>query len=438
MNTTSADISSPQPRPNLSPAFRIVSVRGIRSFSQAFLNVVTPLYLLSRGVSSTELGVFFTLSFLIGALMSIPVGVFADRWGRKPFLVAFTVLMFAWGAIFTFTTYLPLLVTVSIISGIGRGGGGMGGGQAGPFAPAESALLADLAPESYRRKVFSWNGVTSSLLAAAGAALAGLPVLLKSRHWFLLSSNEGLFALTMLLAAVSLFILISVHEPPRKPREEKNQRLLSKQSTRIVIYQSLVGGLNSFGIGFVNSLFVVWLHLRFGVGQASIGPVFTASYLLSAGSVWIASAMAGRVGSVRTIVVTRFVAAGLMLATALSPVFWVAIVFQILRTAATMMATPVRQSFTMTLYPSEERASASGFTGVIRRLTGAASPPITGGLFDAGQLEFPFFFGAAFQILSALLYGRYFSQFESADYGARDPNANKYENTPFLIEDDPL
>ncbi len=438
MNTTHTDISSPHPTPDLSPAFRIVSVRGIRSFSQAFLNVVTPLYLLSRGVSPAELGVYFTLSFLIGALMSIPVGVFADRWGRKPFLIAFTVLMLIWGAIFTFTTYLPLLVTISIISGIGRGGGGMGGGQAGPFAPAESALLADLAPESYRRKVFSWNGVTSSLLAAAGAALASLPVLLKSYHLFLLSSNEGLFALTMVLAAVSLLILFSVHEPPRKPREERQKRLLSKQSTKIVIYQSLAGGFNSFGVSFVNSLFVVWLHLRYGVGQESIGPVFTASYLLSAGTIWIASAMAGRVGSVRTIVVTRFVAAGLTVATALSPVFWVAIVFQILRTAATMMATPVRQSFTMNLFPSEERASASGFTGVIRRLTGAASPPIAGGLFDAGQLEIPFFLGAAFQILSALLYGRYLGKFESTGHKATDSHTNNHDNETFLIEDDPL
>ena len=324
-------LSDTQPKPDLTPALKVISVRGIRSFSQAFLNVVTPLYLLSRGVSSAELGVFFTLSFLIGAIMSVPVGVFADRWGRKPFLVAFTILMLFWGAIFSFTTNLPMLVTISIISGIGRGGGGMGGGQAGPFAPAESALLADLSPESERRKVFSINGVTSSLLAAAGAALAGLPVLLGRYKLFLLSSNEGLFVLTIILAVVSLIILLSVHEPPRRPRETKKKRILSRKSTQVVVYQSLVGALNSFGISFVNSLFVVWLHLRFGAGQASIGPVFTASYLLSAASVWVASAMAGKLGSVRTIVLTRFLAAILMVATALSPFFWVAILFQILR-----------------------------------------------------------------------------------------------------------
>lgn len=437
MEQVGSQTTNPQPERDLSHAWRIVYVRGIRSFSQAFLNVVTPLYLLSRGVSSAELGVFFTLSFLIGALMSIPVGVFADRWGRKPFLVAFTVLMLIWGAVFSFTTFLPALISVSVISGIGRGGGGMGGGQAGPFAPAESALLADLSPASERRRIFSWNGVASSLLAAVGAALAGLPVLLGKYHLFLLSSNEGLFVLTIVLALVSLLILFSVNEPPRKPREERHSRLLSKQSMRIVMYQSFVGAFNAFGISFVNSLFVIWLHLRFGVGQESIGPVMTASYLLSAGSVWIASLMAGRMGSVGTIVATRFIAAGFMIATALSPYFWVAVLFQILRTAATMMAAPVRQSFTMTLYPSEERASASGFTGVVRRLSGAASPPISGTLFDAGSLELPFFLGAGFQILSAVLYRRLFRGLETPELRASLNKTSEAQKEEILLDEEP-
>lgn len=369
--------------------------------------------------------------------MSVPVGVFADRWGRKPFLVAFTVLMLAWGAVFSFTTFLPALISISVISGIGRGGGGMGGGQAGPFAPAESALLADLSPESQRRRVFSWNGVASSLLAAAGAALAGLPVLLGKYHLFLLSSNEGLFVLTIILAVVSLAILLSVKEPPRKPREERTNKLLSKKSMKIVMYQSFVGAFNAFGISFVNSLFVVWLHLRFGVGQESIGPVMTASYLLSAGSVWIASLMAGKMGSVGTIVMTRVIAACLMVATALSPFFWMAVLFQILRTAATMMATPVRQSFTMTLYPSEERASASGFTGVVRRLSGAASPPISGSLFDIGELQLPFFLGAGFQIMSAILYRRLFAQLETPDLRASLSKKTTLPETEALLDEEP-
>lgn len=266
--------SDPEVKPDLSNAWKLISVRGIRSLNQAFLNVVTPLYLLSRGVSPTELGALFTSSFFVGAGLSVPVGVLADRWGRKPFLVAFTILMLFWGVAFTFSSNLALLIGISVLSGIGRGGGGMGGGQAGPFAPAESALLSDVSSPRERRRVFSWNGVVSSLLAAVGAALAGLPVLLKPYHVILFDSNRGLFVLTIVLAVVSLLILKSVNEPPRRPRAAGTGRILSVQARKIVTYQAVVGVFNSFGISFVNSLFVVWLHLRFGAGQESIGRTY--------------------------------------------------------------------------------------------------------------------------------------------------------------------
>lgn len=397
----------------MNPAQRMILVRGLRSFTQAYLNVVAPLYLLTLGVSSAGLGVLFTASFLIGAALSIPVGIYADRFGRKPFLIAFTVLMIIWGVVYWQSTSIPLLLGISAIAGIGRGGGGMGAGQAGPFAPAETALLADLVAEPDRRRVFSWNGIVSALLAAAGAAIAGVPELLHHHHLGILGSDKGLFLLTAILAVVSLWVLFKVPEPERKPKEKGKKHPVSPKSAKIILNQSIVGAFNAFGVGFVNSLFVVWLHLRFGVGSASIGPVFAASYLLSAASVWGTSALAGRVGSVRTIVITRIGAALLMIATALSPTFLVAVILQILRTAFTMMVTPVRQAFTMGLFPSEERATASGMTGVVRRLSAAASPPITGALFETGDLGAPFFLGAAFQLVSALLYSVFFAKMDT-------------------------
>ena len=117
---------------------------------------------------------------------------------------------------------------------------------------------------------------------------------------------------------------------------------------------------------------------------------------------------AGQIGSARTIVATRLGAACLMAGTALAPTFAVAVVLQILRTAATMMVAPVRQSFTMGLFPAAERASAAGMTGVVRRLSGAASPPVSGALFDAGYLEVPFFVGAGLQVVSAAMYRLFF------------------------------
>ena len=389
-----------------------MAVRTLRSFTQAYLNVVVPLYLLSHGVSATGLGVLFTASFVVGAALTAPIGVLADRWGRKPFLIVFTLLMVAWGVVYSTSVYVPALLVVSAVAGIGRGGGGMAAGQAGPFSPAEIALLADLVPAERRRTVFSWNAVISSLAAAAGATLSGLPAWLHGTRLPLVGSDRGLFVLTVVLAAVSLVVLAGVPEPARSPREPGRRSPLGRRSAGLVARQATAGACNAFGVGFVNSLFVVWLHLRFGVGASVIGPVFTASYLLSAASVWGASAMAGRFGSVRTIVATRLLAAGLMAGTALAPTLAVAVVLQVLRTAATMMVVPVRQSFTMNLFPPEERASAAGLTGVVRRLSGAASPPVSGALFDAGSLEIPFFLGAGLQVISAVLYRGFFHRLD--------------------------
>jgi MFS family permease len=375
------------------------------------------------------LGALFSASFLVGAVLTAPVGVGADRFGRKPFLVAFTVLMLIWGLAYTTTGYVPVLLVVSAVAGVGRGGGGMGSGQAGPFGPAELAWLADLVPEASRRRVFSWNGVLSALAAAIGALAAAAPSLFHRRGVSLLATDRPLFVMTAVIAVLSLVLLRGTPETVQRANRERPTRAerpvqirrrgpVSRASLRLVARQALAGGSNALGVGFVNSLFVVWLHLRFHASAAAIGPVFALSYLLSALSIFAAGAVARRAGSVRTIVAARVLAAGLMAGTALAPTFAVAVGLQVLRTAATMMIVPVRQAFTMSLFPAGERGSAAGITGVVRRLAGSASPPLSGAMFDAGLLELPFFLGTACQLLSAALYRVFFQSLDTAKAAA--------------------
>lgn len=394
--------------------WRLLATRGIRSFSQAYLNVVTPLYLASMGISATSLGLLFTASLLVGAVMLVPVGVYADQHGRKPFLIAFTLLMIIWGGLYATTQFIPVLLVVSAIAGIGRGGGGVGGGQAGPFAPAEQAMLADLVEPSRRRDVFSVNIFIATMMAAAGAALAGLPLLIGHIHWLGLDIDHWLFWFTAFLGVVSLAIFWHLPEPPRTKRTV-GKRILSRVSMRIVWRQAVAGSLNAFGMGFVNPLFVLWLYYRFHVSASAIGPVFAISFLVNGFSIFLARALAGRVGSVRAVVMTRVAAAGVTVAIALSPTFLLAAALQVVRTALTMMIAPVRQAFTMNLLPPEERASAFGAVGMTRRIAGGVSPSLAGPLMDSGALELPFFLSGGFLLLSAALYYRYFGGVNETD-----------------------
>ncbi|MCL6562444.1 MAG: MFS transporter [Firmicutes bacterium] len=396
--------------------WRLLAVRGLRSFTQSYLNVIAPLYLASLGLNGASLGLLFTASLLVGAGLLVPVGIAADRYRRKPFLLAFTVLMVLWGCLYATTRFLPLLLVVSAVAGIGRGGGGMGAGQAGPFQPAEQALLADMVPPARRRDVFSINTFVATLMAAAGAAVSGAPVWLSRLGVH--SGDSLLFWLTAALGAISLALLWGLPEPRRpRPKEPLRRGLFSAPTSRIVWRQALAGSINAFGMGFVNPLFVYWLYLRFHVGADVMGPVFAVSFLLNGGTIYFARELARRIGTVRTIVLTRVSAALITAGIAFCPTFAWAAVLQVVRTALTMMVVPVRQSFTMNLIPSEERASATGVTGLARRVVGSISPSLAGMFLDSGELALPFYCSGGLLTVSAWLYYRFFHRFDDRGSG---------------------
>jgi MFS family permease len=217
-------------------------------------------------------------------------------------------------------------------------------------------------------------------------------------------------------------MLLGLPEPARgqgaHPRG-RGLRLVSPASARLIGLQALAGGTNAFGMGFVSSMFVVWMSLRFHVGADAIGPVFMATYLLTAISYFPAARVGRRIGSVRAIVASRLAVVALTVATALSPTFLVAAVLQVMRSTAAQMITPVRQAFTMGLYPSNERASAAGMTGVARRLPASISPTLAGLLMNGGMLELPFYLGAGLLLVSAGLYHRFFAALDEP--GGRGP-----------------
>ncbi len=401
----------------------LIIVRGLRSFSQGYLNIITPLYLLSIGLSAAGLGLLLTASFIVGAVLLVPVGALADRYGRKQFLIAFCTLTILWGTTYLITKWLPVLFIISALAGIGRGGGSFAGSQAGPFAPAEQALMADLVPSHRRVTVFALNAFVASILAAAGSLLSGLPSWLKGFGLDLpIGGDNLLFLVTIIIAVLSVPILLTVPESIRSERKEKNDEpekpkrsFLRKESAVNVSKISIAATFNSFGMGFMgSSLFVVWLNLRYHVGAGVIGPVFAVSYFLTGLTILGAPSLAGRFGSVHAIVATRIAAAALLGIVVIAPTFLYAAALYVGRLIFSGMILPVRQSFTMGLFQSEERATAAGITGSVRRMTGAISPSLSGELMELGYLESPFLIGGILQGASAVLYAKFFLSKDSS------------------------
>ena len=404
--------------------------RGLRSFTQSYLNIVTPLYLASQGVSAIAIGLLVTASFLVSAVLLVPVGILADRYRRLPFLILFSVLIAFWGVAFLVSNSIILLLAMSAIAGIGRGGASGGSGQSGPFGPAEQALLADVVTPARRRDLFALNSFIAGILAAVGAEFSGLPNWLQSLRIenSLLQGFHLLFAETIItsLATVAVLLMVKERAPSlEKPIPEKEQSklregtsnkrgwLFSKSSARIVLRQSVAGGINSFGTGFItNSILVYWFYLRFHADASTLGTLFSISYLIGAFGIFFATRLSAKIGSVRSIVASRFAAAALLPLMAVLPGFAVVASLQILRVTLTTMVVPVRQSWTMGLFPAEERASVSAVTGTSRRVAASISPSISGYLFDYGLLETPLFLCAILQVGGSYLYYRFFRKLD--------------------------
>jgi MFS family permease len=78
-----------------------------------YLIVVLPLYLARSGIEPAVIGGFYTASGAMAALLVAFSGVLADRWGRRRFLLAGTLLPIASFAIFATTREIPWLIFAS-------------------------------------------------------------------------------------------------------------------------------------------------------------------------------------------------------------------------------------------------------------------------------------------------------------------------------------
>ena len=388
---------------------RLIAVRTLRSVAQGALGVAFPLYLVRLGVSTVAIGARFTAAAVASAALTLAVGLLADRWGRKPFIVAFAVLTALAGGVLLASRSFWALAPVVVLAGIGRGGLGIGGGQAGAFAPALQAMMAEKSGDARRTPIFALASGISAYASAGGALLRGAADWL-ARPSAPLLGYQALFAMTLAVGLAMIIVLHPLREAPRAPRPAGRQAVLSRASWAAVGKLSLAGGLNGLGMGFVTGFLPIWFNLRFGVGVAAVGALMAGVGLLAGPAFALASRVARRWGEVRAITFFRGIAPFLLAAMPLASSFTAAAAVYVAAMAFTMAPMPIRQSFAMGVVEERERASATGIRATAVRLPSAVSPTLTGYLLDVGDLGLPLWLMAGCMALSAALYYTFFQE----------------------------
>jgi MFS family permease len=387
--------------------------RAIRSFSQSYLIVVVPLYLLARGSTPAQVGVVVTFWALGAALLGTAAGFASDRYGRKSVLLAFAAFSLAGALVFYAQAPLWALAVAGALGTIGRGGTPASGGAFGPFYSAEQALIAERSPQELRTRIFALFSLFGSLGGAAGLLLTGVPQLVVHLH--LGTHVQGyrvLFAVTAVASAALVAATLPVREERRPARSRQAHRgaaSLSAHSRSLIGRFWITNSLNGLAIGFLGPMLVLWFHLRYGATSHEIGAIYFAVALVST----VSFLFVGRVvraigGSVKTIVVLRFGACALLAVMALMPTLWLAGFVYLARMILNSITMPVRQSYVMGIVEPQERSRVASLSNLPSQFFSMLGPSIAGVLLTQGWIGTMLEAAAAFQLLNGAAYWKFF------------------------------
>jgi MFS family permease len=399
---------------DLAPATRrLLATRFWRSIAQGTLVVDLALYLHALGWRGASIGLVLSAGGLSGAALNLIVGVTSDRLRRKPFLLTYELLTCAC-ALVAITSSESLLLSVAIVlAGFGRGANG----AAGPFAPAEQAWLAEAVLPEQRGMVYSLNtaigffGMTLGALAAASPSLL-VPLLGDVK------SFRPLFILVLLGNAVNLYLLARTPEirgvRTPAPRLGRHSEPSPQRSIENGFLWRLVGlnALNGLAIGLTGPLMAYWFTKRFQVGPSAIGPVLAGAFAVTGFVALAIGKMTQRIGLVRSVVWGRSGGLVLLLLLPLMPLYWLASLIYILRSAFNRGTVGARQALVISAVRDERRGFAASLNALSMQLPQSVGPAVAGALIGAGWLAVPFYVAAALQLGYVALYGRIFGPLE--------------------------
>lgn len=397
----------------LQPATRrLLAARTVRSIAQGALIVDLSLYMHALHWSGLEIGLTLMAGGLIAAGLSILVGIYSDRFRRKPFLLYNEALTVVCGLAALLSPSAAVLAAATIVAGFGRGRSG----SAGPFAPAEQAWLAEAVPARERGWVYSLNSALGFFGMTVGALLAILPafwVRTLGPH----IAYSPIFIVAVIGALANLWFLGGAHEehqPVRartaapQPANPQARRFENRMLWRLLQLNTL----NGLSVGLTGTLISYWFALRFHIGPGEIAPMLAVAYFVAGLSAIFTGRLTLRHGLVSSVLWSRGIGAVLLAVLPLMPWFWLGALVYMLRLATSGASVGARQAQVMVLVGDERRGLAASVNAASFQVPQSVGPGIAGPMIAAGMFLTPFYAAAVLQVLYVVGYGRVFGRYE--------------------------
>jgi len=387
-----------------SDARRILAARALRSFSDGYVVISLGVYLASLGLNTALIGLILTATLVGSAGQTVLTAFFADRFGRRTFMLLLSGLMVVACTLFATANDFWVLMVAAFSGGLIATS--LGGGA---FLSLDQAILPQTAPDEQRTRVLVFYNLLSAVFGSLGSLFAGLATGVAGPGQELIAFRV-MFGLSGVLGCANLVLIGGLSRSVERLEPRQPASFVGVHRSRgTLVRLSALSGMDSLAAGFaIQSIVALWFSQRWHVGLETLGPIFFGVNLLNAVSYLVAERIARRVGLLRTIIFTHVPASLMMALVPLMPSLELAIVVYVGRQFLGEMDAPARQSYYMAIVDPDERVPVASLTNLARSAVGAASPVLAGYTMSALTLGVPFF---CFTALKMVYLGSTFALF---------------------------
>jgi MFS family permease len=360
-------------------AIQVLFSFGLWGVSSTVMN----LYLHQAGFSNDVIGYVNAMPAVAAIFFGLPVATASDRYGRRVFLVAGTLVAAVGAAAIAFAVGIVQLLASAFVMGVGT---------TCIFAVA-AAALADYTTDEDRLPVFSSNfllgWVGGFLGSVAGGYLAGF-----------VGGSPGLRAALLTGAAACGLAAIPALLLPRPRRRVRlpgsSGGLLSRDLLKFGIPNLAL----AFGAGAMVRFFNLFFASKFGLGPAAIGAILASSYVVTAAAALAAPAIARRFGSLQFLIGSVALSLPFLGIITFAPWLSAVAVAFLVRQALMNMGEPVYQAYAQGTVEPHGRGALAGMFAFSWNVGWFAGPAISGVLQVRGGFELAF----SFTIVCYLVY----------------------------------
>jgi MFS family permease len=345
-------------------------------------NVILQLYLTSLGFTSSNLGSVFMMNAIGAAILTVPMGVLADRYGKKRIMLA-GALAVALSVILILTSKSVLMFQLGfLLIGVSNATGVI-----------ISPLYSSFFEKDDLDKAFGLYGALNIATVSLGSLMGFIPPYLvdsygfnlQSSYWLLLSLGAALF--------LSQFVFyMSSMRGMREPVKGEGPKFML-QSRGLVAKFCIISILSSLSYGVFFSLFPYYVNKKFGIESDALGALFFTSNLVAAGAMAASSRISKRYGTLTTMVLSMGLAAPFYLLTPLAPSYLALSILYVGRVGIRVIADPLLNSVFMKNIGDDEKSTANSIRMMAMQGANVVGPWASGQLMDRTSMELPAYVG---------------------------------------------